>query len=516
MAQERLSVRRIREVLRLKFAENRSLREIGRAIGASPSVVHGCLDRFKSAGLAWPLDDELTDDELELRLYAHSPAPSLQKAQVQPDWAYVHRELKRRRVTLQLLWQEYRLAHPDDGYQYSRFCDLYREWAKPLKAVMHQDHKAGDKAFVDWSGDGIEVASATTGEISEYPLFVSALGASGLAFARAAESRRLPHWIQMHNAMFQYYGGVTAATVPDNEKSGVTSPCRYDPELNPTYRDWAMHYGTAVLPARKGKPRDKAMVENAVGNVQRWILAELRNHVFFSLEQANEAIAAKLEAYNARLLQRLKISRRELFEQIERDALKPLPAQPFEFCEWSRATVHIDYHVVVDKHHYSVPYRLIGKRVEARWTASTVEILYGGQRVACHARSYRPWGWTTIEEHRPQPHREHLKWTPERLIAWAHTIGAETSTLVEKILSSKQYPERGYRQCLGVLRLSQKYGVPRLEAACHRALALGSPTYRTVANTLKSGADQLELAIVAPTEAALPEHDNIRGPEYYN
>ena len=518
MAQKRIPVRSIKEILRLHFAEKLGLRGIGTAVGRSPSVVHDCLGRFKASGLSWPLPESLDEDELERLLY--SPLPQVEPALVMPDFECVHKELLRKHVTLALLWQEYKFEHGKAGYQYSQFCELYRRWARPLGAVMRQRHKAGDKLFVDWSGDGVPIVDRDTGEVTDAPLFVAALGASTYAFVKAAPSRQAVHWLRLHSEAMESIGGVTAAVVPDNEKTGVTSPCRYDPELNPLYAAWAEHYGTSVIPTRSRKPRDKAVVENAVLNAQRWILARLRNHTFFTLEQANAAIAELLVEYNTRPLQKMATTRRELLEAIDRPALRPLPAGRFEPFDWSRPVANIDYHVVIEKHYYSAPYTLIGERVEARWTGSTVELCHKGRRVASHRRSYVLWDWTTADEHRPEAHRAQLEWTPERITRWASKTGPQTAELAAKILSSKGHPERGYRACLGVMRLGKKYGDERLEAACARAVALASPSYRTVRSILESGADRLPMPDGrngrGSEQLALPRHDNIRGPEHYH
>jgi len=517
MARKRMSVRKIREILRLHFDEKRSNREAGTSVGKSASVVHDCLKRFEASGVGWPLGEEVDDEALEKRLYA--PAGQNAASHIaQPDFEYVHKELARKHVTLVLLWQEYRAARSDASYQYSRFCELYREWARPLGAVLRQKHKAGDKSFVDWSGDGVEIVDRETGEVREAPLFVAVLGASTLTFAMAAPSRESAHWLRLHDEAFEYFGGVTAAVVPDNEKTGVTSPCRYDPDLNPTYAAWAEHMEIAVIPARARKPRDKAKVESAVLIAQRWILARLRNHVFFSLEQANAEIARLLEEFNARPLQKLGVSRRELYESVDRPALRPLPCKRFEPFEWSKPTVNIDYHVEVDKHFYSVPYTLIGERLEARWTGSTVELFHRGRRVASHPRSYVKWKYSTLDEHRPEKHRAYLAWTPERITSWAQKSGPKTAELVAAILAAKRHPEQGYRACLGVMRLGKKHGDERLEAACARALALRSPSYKTVESILKNGADRLPPPGGGPASAqlTLPRHENIRGAEHYH
>lgn len=515
MANTRLSVVMIREILRLHYEERRSLREIGQSVGRSPSVVHDCLGRFVATGLQWRQAVELEESELHRRMYRPG-MPQAGKSFVEPDCEAIHKELCRKGVTLRLLWQEYRLAHPDDGYQYSHYCEQYRRWKRPLDAVLRRQHKAGEKVFVDWSGDGIAVTNRETGEVTQMPVFVAALGASGYAFIKAAESRQGPQWIRLHSEMVEFFGGVPAAIVPDNEKTAVRSACRYDPELNPTYAAWARHYGTAVLPARPYKPRDKAMVENAVLNAQRWILAALRNHTFFSLAEANEAIAQKLAEYNDRMFQKLPSTRRQLFESVDLPALRALPPRRFDYFDWSRPVVHIDYHVVVDRHRYSVPYRLIGKRVEVHYSSYTVEVLYNGNRVACHPRSYQPWGWSTDEQHRPEKHRAYLEWTPERIVRWAAQSGPKTAELASAILSSRRHPEHGYQACLGVMRLGKTYGIERLEAACDRALCLQSASYKTVAAILKNGADRLPPPQTSPADnLSLPFHGNIRGPDFY-
>jgi len=518
MAQKRLSVRKIREILRLHFAEACSLREIGQSVGQSPSVVHDCLARHKASGLGWPLPEQLDDVELETRLYrAPDAIGSCPVRLAEPDYEYLRRELFRKGVTLMLLWQEYKQAQGDRAYQYSRFCDLYRRWAKPLGAVMHHEHKAGDKVFVDWSGDGIPIVDRVTGEISEAPLFVAVLGASGYCFAKAAPSRAKEHWLRLHNEMLEHFEGVPAAVVPDNEKTGVTSPCRYDPELNVAYQAWAEHYATTVIPTRPRKPRDKAMVENAVLNAQRWIVASLRNHTFFSVEQANEAIEDKLTEYNERKLQHGNSSRRQLWESIDRPALRPLAVQRFEPFESAHKTLQIDYHLIVEEHHYSAPYIYIGHKLEVRWTASVVEIFLARRRIAVHARSYQKWGWTTCREHRPEHHNAQADWSVERMVRWANKTGPCAGQVATQIFGAHRHYERGLRSCLGLMRLEKTCGADRLEAACRRALDLGSASYRTVCWILKQGADRLPIAGAASSTAhQLPLHENIRGPEYYS
>ena len=516
MSRKRMSLNKIKEILRLKIGEGRSNRDVANSVMCSPSKVLDVAVRFKASGLSWPLPPDISEETLESKLY--SGRHGRRKTHKAPlDLPYIHKELRRKGVTLYLLWEEYKKNHPEEGVEYSQYCNIYREFRSKLNVTMRQVHKAGDKAFVDWSGDGIELINRETGEVTEAPLFVGVLGASGLVFAVAKESRESRHWIACHMEMYEYFGGVPAATVPDNEKTGVTNPCRYEPDLNPTYAEMALHYDTAILPTRSRKPRDKAKVENEVLHAQRRILAKLRNHTFFSVEQANEAIFQELEALNSKKYQKLDVSRKELFETLERPVLRPLPAQRYRYGEWSKPKVNIDYHVEVDHHCYSVPFRLVGERMEARRTSTTVEVFFKGKRVASHVRSYFKGGFTTKSEHRPPNHRKHLEWTPERIISWAGKTGPYTARVAEVILSKRKHPEQGFRSCLGIKRLGEKYGDNRLEAASQRSLIIGSSSYKSIKSILENGLDKQPLP---PTqldiEATLPVHENIRGPEYYN
>lgn len=514
MTAERLSMRAIREVLRLRHAHGMSQRAIAQSIRASPSTVWEYLTRAQLAGISWPLPEGQNDEALEQALYPPAPASSEPRAAV--ECAYLFKELKRKHVTLQLLWQEYKRDHPE-GYQYTHFCNRYRTWRKQLDVPMHQEHKAGDKVFVDYSGDGIPYLDAFTGTPCEAQLFLAVLGASNYTYADVTPDQTLPNWIGSHMRAYEYFGGVTAATVPDNPKTGVTKPCYYEPELNPTYQGMAEHYDTAIIPARPYKPRDKAKVESGVLVAQRWIIAALRNQTFIGIEQVRAAVAAQLEELNSRPLQKLKVSRRALFETIDRPALKPLPATRFEYAEWCKPTVNIDYHVEVEKHYYSVPYRLRGKKLEARYTASTVEVFHQRQRVAAHARSFKLYGYTTLPEHMPPEHQRHLEWSPSRIRSWAATVGATTVQLVEHIMATKTHPEQGYRACLGILRLGKKYGNQRVEAACTRAVASNACSYRSVKNILAAGLDRLGATDGLAVPSAVPvRHYNIRGSDYYH
>lgn len=509
----RLSMRKTREILRLRWADKRSLREVGLACGVGSTTVHDVLARAKAAGLTWPLADDLDDAALEAKLYA---PPEAGRERPLPDFAAIYREMKRRGVTLELLWQEYRAEHPNDGYGYSRFCDLYREWRGQLDVVMRQEHRAGEKLFVDWAGMTMPIVDATTGEVKEHPVFVAALGASSFTYAEVFESQALRCWIAGHVHAFEYVGGVTAITVPDNPKTAVIGPDFYEPDLHATYAEMAQHYGTAVIPARVRRPRDKAKVENAVLQVERWVLAPLRDQTFFSIAEANRAIRERLDWLNDRPLSRLDGSRRSLWQEIDRPALRPLPARRFEIPEWKvNVGVNIDYHVEFDRHSYSVPHALRRHRVDVRATATIVEVFAKGRRVASHRRSYKRGGFTTDPAHMPDAHRRYAEWTPSRMIRWAETIGPETALTVRAVLESRPHPEQGFRSCLGIIRLADRYDTERVEGACQRARRIGAPSYRSVKSILKNGLDQLPLPASAP-EPELPLfHDHIRGPEYY-
>jgi transposase len=515
MPNKRLSMRKVREILRLKFEGGLSNRAIARSVSLSPTSVSDCLLRCSTAGIVWPLDPELDDAQLEAQLYPGLPAD--QPRQRAPlAFSHVHTELRRKGVTLLLLWQEYKAEHPEDGYQYSCFCDHYRRWRGKLDVVMRQTHRAGERLFTDFSGDGIDIIDPKTGVVNQAELFVAVLGASGYTFAEAFESQELRFWIQAHIHAFEYCGGVPEIVVPDNTRTAVTHPCRYEPDLNPTFLELANHYNTVVIPARVQKPKDKAKVENGVLLAQRWILAALRNHQFFSVAQANEAIAEKLEELNDRKLQLLDTTRRALYESLDRPALKPLPQYRYELAQWSEPRVNIDYHVDVERHYYSVPYTLVHKKVDARRTATTVEIFFKNRRVASHKRSYQRGGYTTLKEHMPKAHQQYLEWTPSRILKWAATSGPFTGQLASKIMETKRHPEQGYRACLGVLRLGKAYGNDRLEAACERALTVGTHSYKSVQSILKNGLDRQPLPeITRKPEPVSIDHENIRGAEYY-
>jgi len=511
MANTRLSMRKIREILRICWGGGLSARQAATSCGVGRTTIKEYLDRAERAGLSWPLPEDLDDAALENRLFLSSIPLDAERRNM-PSFDYIRKELTRKHVTLQLLWHEYKEKIPE-GYEYSRFCLRYRAWLKTLDVALRQDYKAGEKLFVDFAGDTIPIHDPKTGTVAPAYLFVAALGASNYTYAEAVSHQDLPSWISLHVHTFEFMGAVPMITVPDNPKVGVTHPCRYEPDLNPTYQDMAAHYDTAVVPARVKKPKDKAKVESAVLIAERWIIAALRNRTFFDIEELNKAIREKLEEFNARPLQKLKVSRRHLFDAIDRPAMKPLPERRYEYAQWEKHKVNIDYHVEVDHHYYSVPYQLKGEAVDARITASTVEILLKGKRIASHARSSLPGRHTTLSAHMPESHKRYLEWTPSRIIKWAEKTGPSTASLVKEIMERRPHPEQGFRSALGVIRLGRRYGEERLEAACNRALFMKAYSYRSVESILKNNLDGKEL----PERLSRPSvaHENIRGGSYY-
>lgn len=511
MANKRLTMRKIHDVLRL-HAGGHTIRAISRSIQASPSTVGDYIRRAEVAKVGWPLPEGMGEAELERRLFP-PPMPS-SAARPLPDFAQVHGELKRKGVTLALLWQEYKATHPD-GIQYSQFCERYRAWEGKLGVVMRQSHRAGEKLFVDYAGQRVPVVCRSTGEVREAEVFVAVLGASNYTFAEATWSQSLPDWIGSHVRAFDFFGGVPQIVVPDNLRSGVSSAHRYEPDVNPTYQEMATHYGVAVIPARVRKPRDKAKAEAGVQLVERWILAALRKQTFFSLTELNTAIRELLVRLNSRPFKKLPGCRRDHFETLEKPALQPLPTQPYAFAEWKKVRVHLDYHVELAGHYYSVPYALVKMQLDARLTAATVELFHKGRRVASHVRSAIKGRHTTLTEHMPAAHREYGQWTPRRLIAWGEKIGPATGAFVTALIDSRPHPQQGVRSALGVLRLAKSYGEARLEAACQRALVIGARSYRSLASMLQHGLDQRPLDT---TDASnLPsDHDNVRGAGYYH
>lgn len=512
MATERLSMRKAREILRLKWVLGRTHREAARSLGISAGVVGEMLRRARDVGLDWAAVEAISDEELERRLYG--PRSEKVRRKDMPDPVSMHTELRRAGVTLALLHLEYLEKHPD-GYRYSAFCQHYRRWLKTCRLSMRQVHRAGEKAFVDYAGKRPHFVDPATGEAIDVELFVAVLGASNYTFAEATATQRTADFIKSHIHAFAYFSGVTSVVVPDQLKTGVSRPCRYEPELQRTYDEMARHYDTVVIPARPRKPRDKAKVEVAVQVVERWLLARIRNEEFFSLDELNARLRELLDELNARPMKTYGgKTRRELFEEIDRPALKPLPGEPYVLATWKTAKVNIDYHVEVDHHYYSVPHALIHEHVDVRITDATVEVFYKTRCVVAYPRSFDRGGHTTRSEHMPKAHQKHLEWTPSRILHWAETIGPATRALAAAILDSRPHPEMGYRSCLGILRLADHYDHQRLEAACSRALNAGARSYSHVARVLKTGLDRLPLVEAKPPQQPLL-HLNVRGPAYY-
>ena len=505
-------MRKIKDVLRL-HAAGRSARQIGPSVGVSRSTVADYLRRAEVADLSWPLPEGLDEEALERRLFP-PPPPAQSRLFTEADWAEIHRELKRPGVTLALLWDEYRSQHPD-GYGYSAFCEHYRRWVGRLSPVMRQRHAAGERMFVDYSGTRMAVIDPTTGAARPAEIFIAVMGASNMTYVEASWSQALPDWIGAHTHAFAAFGAVPTLVVSDNLKSGVIRACFYEPEINRSYAEMAAHYGTAILPARPYKPRDKAKVEGAVLLVQRWIIARLRNRQFFSLEELNAAIRDEVARLNARVSRHLGASRQQLFETLDRPAMQPLPPEPFTHADWRHTTVGLDYHVRLEGHHYSVPHDLLRQKLWARLTASTVEIFRAGKRVACHRRAAPgDTGATTLNEHRPASHRRHAETTPDQLRERAARIGPATAILIDVILRDRPHPEQGFRSCLGILRLARSYAPERVEAACDRALAINTRTMASVKSILINRLDGRPPD--RPAEATPITHANIRGAKFFH
>lgn len=513
MSMKRLSMHKVREILRLKWEVGLGHHDVATSAGVSVGVVSKVVLRAEGAGLDWPAIEHLDEDALDVRLYG--PRLPATAARSMPDPVWIHIERKKPGVTLELLHLEYVEAHPD-GYRYSQFCEHYRQWTKRHRFTMRQVHVAGERLFVDYSGKKPKIVDRATGDVTEVELFVAVLGASNYTFAEATRTQRSPDFIASHVRTFGFIGGVTALVVPDQLKSGVTTSCWYDPAIQRTYEELAGHYGTAVLPARPKKPRDKAKVEVAVQVVQRWVLARIRNEVFFSLDELNARIAVLVDELNGRPMRKYGgKSRAQLFLETDKPALKPLPMERFVYGEWHDARVDGDYHVAADDHFYSVPHALIHEVMNVRMTSMTVEIFHKGRRIDSHVRSHLAGKHTTKKEHMPKAHQESLQWPPSRIIEAARAIGPMTMRLVSEILEERPHPEQGYRPCMGIIRLAKKWGGDRVEAACSRALLAGARNYRHVVSILRHNLDKVPLAERADENNKPVVHENVRGPDYY-
>lgn len=505
-------MRQIRNVLRHYLEGKLTVRECAAAVGLPKSTVNDIVGSARVADVDWAMAQTLSDEQLEARLYP--PSRGRAGPQTDPDYVWIHRELKRTGVTLQLLWEEYLRDHPS-GYRYTAFCTKYRAWAGTLQLSMRQVHIAGEKLFVDYAGPTIPLINGGTGEITQAQLFVGVLGASNYTYACATATQTTIDWVQSIIANLEFIGGVPRLLVPDQTRALIAKPHRYDPSINALVAELEAHYGVVMLPARPASPRDKAKVEGAVLLAERWIIACIRNRRFFTLTELNGAIAELLPRLNERPFKKLPGCRLEAFTTLDRPVLRPLPEAAMELAQFKRARVNIDYHVEYDGHYYSVPYRLVRQEVDLRITATTLEVLHSQQRVAAHVRSYVRGGFTTLAEHMPSSHRAHREWTPGKLVDWGKTIGVATAEVVQWQMDHRPHPEQGYRACLGLRRLAKQYTAARLEAACTRALTIRSPGLRSITSILKLGLDRTPLAD-STTRSTLPAHDNVRGPDYYH
>jgi len=511
-------MRKIKDILRLRHEAGLAYRGIANALNIGYGTVVDYLNRAEQAGLAWPLPEGMLERDLG-RLLFPTQAATGQRRFVEPDFPMVCQELKRKGVTKLLLWQEYRQRHPDDGYCYAQFCHRYRVWLGCQQRSMRQIHRAGEKLFVDYCGPTMTIVNPDTGEFREAQIFVAVLGASNYTFACASWSQKQADWLNAHVKAFEFFGGVPELVVPDNLKSAVRKTHRYEPDINPSYQQLASHYQCVIVPARPYKPKDKAKAEVAVQIVERWIMARLRHQTFFTLASLNQAIRVLLDDLNQRPFKKLPGTRLSQFEQLDKPALRALPAQPYQYADIKQARVHIDYHIEYDKHYYSVPHHLVKQAVEVQATDSAVAIYHQGQRIASHPRSYRQGAHSTCQEHMPQAHQAMHGWSPERFLSWAGDIGAETREVVRCILQERRHIEQSYRRILGLLGNAKKYGRERLNKACGRALLIGSPTRSSVESILKQGLDKI--AVETPhsavqEELSLDHHENVRGEDYYH
>lgn len=514
MPAQRITMRKLREVLRLRLHADLSMRQIRDSLKLSVGAIQNVTRKAEELGLDWPTIEQLDDQQLAAQFYPESDTRQFNRFQM-PDWVAMHQELKRKGVTKLLLWEEYCQQYPNRCYSYSQYCTRYQDWLKKQKRSMRQTHKAGEKLFVDYAGQTVPIVCQTTGEIRTAQIFVAVLGASNYTYCEATWSQQLPDWLTSHSRAFEFFGGVPAMVVPDNLKSGVTKACRYDPDLNPSYQQLAAHYGTALMPARPLKPKDKAKAEVGVQIIERWILARLRHHTFFSLAELNQCIKALLEEVNNKPFKQLKGTRQQWFESIDKPALLPLPKQTYQYTDIKTVKVNIDYHIQYDDHFYSVPHHLVGEKLELHAKEHLVELYFHNKRIISHARKYQP-GMTTVPEHMPVKHEKHLKWTPGRLMNWAKDIGDEVLLWVKAVLEQRQHPEQAYRVCLGLLNLSRSYPIERLNNACAIANKNNFYKLKQIKAILASNQDQL-MAEQTDSPPLLPQaHENIRGPESFH
>ena len=504
---------KVREVIRLKEEAGLSIRKIARALNISRPAISKYFRKYKTSGLTYQNIKQMSDTEV-VKLFENKPRANERQEKLTEKFEYFTKELKKPGVNLQLLWEEYRLEN-SDGYSYAQFCRIYRGWRESLKVTMHIEQVAGDKMFVDFTGKKLIITNRITGEQREVEVFIATLGASQVSYVEAVESQKKEDWIKANQDAIWYFGGVPNAIVPDCLKSGVTNGNKYEPDINPEYADFARHYQTTILPARPYHPKDKALVESAVKIIYTRIFAPLRNQVFYSLAELNQSIRELLEIHNNKKFQKMEISRWQLFDETEKEALKPLPTKKYEFKKFLKLKVQFNYHIELreDRHYYSVPYQYVGKRVTVIYTTTMVEIYHNNLRIASYKRDRGRNRYTTKIEHMPAKHRFYAKWTPQRMIDWGAEIGDYVKIMVERLFESRKHPEQAFKVCLGLLNLSKKYGNFRVNKACKRALYFKFYSYKGVKNILEKGLDKLEVENLFKVQ--LPYHNNIRGRQYF-
>ena len=506
-------MRKIREVLRLRLEAGLSFRQISASTKVSVGAAQKVVSQVTQLGLKWPLSPSMDDSQLAKLFYPTADTRISDRMEV-PDWRAIHQELKRKGITKLLLWEEYSEQYPNRCYSYSRFCEKYRRWRHQQRRSMRQTHRAGEKCFVDYCGQTVPIINRHTGEIREAQVFVAVLGASNYTYAEATVTQTLPDWLGSHVRAFEFFGGTPELVIPDNLRSGVSKACRYDPDTNPSYQQLAEHYQVAVMPARPYKPKDKAKVEVAVQIVERWILARLRHHSFFSLAEVNQCIRALLQELNQRPFKQLPGNRRQAFEQLDQPALQPLPKQPYRYVDIKPVKVNIDYHVEYQRHHYSVPHQYVGERLELHARDTIVQLYFRQRLIASHLRKHTA-GITTDAVHMPERHRKQQQWTPGRLKQWARDIGLDTLRWVTERLEQRDHPEQAYRLCLGLLNLSREYPALRVNASCRIANDQGLDRLKQIRSILRSNRDQLPEQLNLATD--LPQdHENIRGPNDFH
>ena len=513
MPTPRVPMSKQRQILQLLHDGHLSTREIAAALHISKTSVGDIAKAARLAGLDWETANKLSDDELSARIY--KPATVRRSQLIEPDHSYLYRELKRADVTLQLLWDEYQGQHGSNAYKYSAFCDRFRQWNKTLKLSMRQIHPAGERAFLDFAGHTVPIIDSQTGEITQAQIFVAVLGASSYTYACATQAQKVQDWVLCTIAALEHFGGVPRLLVPDQPRTVSARPDRYEPTAQSLFSDMCAYYSVALLPARPAKPRDKPKVEAAVLLVERWVLARLRKRTFFSIAELNAAIAPLMTDLNNRPFKKLEGCRRSAYEDLDKPVLRSLPAQRMQLYTFKSPRVNVDYHIEYQQRYYSVPYQLVGQQVQLRATSSTVEIMHNNLRVAMHPLHPRKGSFTTLPEHMPDNHREHLQWSPDKLIAWAQRVGKACEMVVRWQLEHRAHPEQAYRSCLGLMRLLRTYGGDRLEAACARAQSIRAPNYKSIDSILKSGMDYLPVA-QQEVQGELPLHENVRGANYYH